>query len=701
MVKRCRTINGILVRRPVCQLASLAVHLVLLLGIVLYQEATADEGMWLFNDLPKKLLREKYGFEPTEEWARHVMLASVRFSSGGSASFVSSRGLVITNHHVGSDTLQKLSTPQHDYYRDGFYARTLAEELPAPDLELNQLVSIEDVTERVRRAVRPDMSPAEAAAARRAVMAEIEKESLDQTGLRSDVITLYGGGRYHLYRYKRYTDVRLVWAPEMAAAFFGGDADNFEYPRYCLDVCLFRVYEHGEPARTEHFLRWSDRGPADGELVFVSGNPGRTRRIYTVAALKHQRDVWLPMVLDVLRRREILLQQYGMEGEEAERQAKEELFSVQNARKAYTGMLRGLQDPKMIQAKQQAEEELRRKVRETPQLNRFEAAWERIAEVQKQRQTMVRLTATFRSQLYQIAETLVLMAEEDLKPSPQRLREFRDSARPSLEQQLFSPAPIYPELEKTLLADSIALFVERRGGDDPLVEQVLAGKNPQERAAELVAGTSLADVAVRRQLVAGGKAAIQASEDPMIALARVMNSEYRRLRKIQEELDEIEQQAYAEIAESLFALHGTSTYPDATFTLRLSFGPVKGYMENGQRIPPWTTFQGAFAHEERHHGKEPWRLPESWHRAKDKLDLQTPLNFVCTADIIGGNSGSPVINKDAEFVGIIFDGNIQSLTADYYYSDEVARAVAVHSRAISEALRKIYHADRIIEELGR
>ncbi len=661
----------------------------------------ADEGMWLFNDLPKALLRERYGFEPSDEWARHVMLASVRFSTGGSASFVSSRGLVITNHHVGSDVLQKLSTPEHNYYRDGFYAERLEDELPAPDLELNQLVSIEDVTERVRAAVRPEMAPAEAAAARRAAMATIEKESFDQTGLRSDVITLYGGGRYHLYRYKRYTDVRLVWAPEMAAAFFGGDADNFEYPRYCLDVCLFRVYEDGKPAHTEHFLRWSNPGAAEGELVFVSGNPGRTRRIYTVAALEFQRDFRLPLTLDLLRRREILLQQYGLEDEEKQRQAQEDLFGIQNSRKALTGMLLGLQDPRFMEAKRRAEDEFRHRVAQSEQLKRCLSAWDRIADVQKKRAEIIRQTATFRSQLYQIAETLVLMAEEDQKPSAQRLREFRDSARPSLLQQLYSPAPIYPELEETLLADSIGLFVERRGGNHPLVAVVLQGKNPQERAAELVAGTQLASVDVRKRLAKGGKETIEKSTDPMIQLARHMNAEYRRLRQIEEELDEIEQQAYAELAEARFALYGTTTYPDATFTLRLSFGPIKGYVENGKAIPAWTTLGGAFRHEEQHGARPPWQLPASWHRGKAQLNPQTPLNFVCTADIIGGNSGSPVINKNAEFVGIIFDGNIQSLTADYYYSDEVARAVAVHSSAIREALEKIYHANRIIHELGK
>lgn len=660
-----------------------------------------DEGMWLFNDLPREYLEQKYGFAPSEQWAEHLMLASVRFNSGGSASFVSSNGLVLTNHHVGSDTLQKLSTAENNILQNGFYAKTYEDELRAPDLELNQLVSIEDVTERVTSAVKPNMSKSEAADARRAVMAEIEKQSLDKTGLRSDVITLYGGGRYHLYRYKKYTDVRLVWAPEVDAAFFGGDADNFEYPRYCLDVCLFRVYENDQPAKIEHFLKWSPQGAKRDELVFVSGNPGSTRRIYTVAALKYQRDTRLPFTLDYLRRREILLQQYGLNGEEYERQARDELFGIQNSRKAYHGMLLGLQDPKFIEQKERQEVALREKVANTPELREAFEAWQQIEEVQPKRAQMLKQTASFGSRLYSIAETLVLMAAEDQKPSAERLREFRDSARASLEQELFSPAPIYPKLEQTLLGDSLGLFVERRGGDAPLVRTALAGKNPEERAAELVAGTRLADVEYRRQLAEGGLEAIRSSDDPLVKLAREMEEEYRRVHKINEELDEIETQAYARIADVLFATQGTSSYPDATFTLRLAFGTVQGYVEGGDVIPPWTTLGGAFLHAEAHGNEEPWQLPKSFVRAKDELALDTPYNFVCTADIIGGNSGSPVVNKEGELVGVIFDGNIQSLTSNFYYTDEVARAVAVHSSAVREALTKIYHAERLVQEIGQ
>ncbi len=663
--------------------------------------ATADEGMWLFNALPKDYLKQKYGFEPTDAWADHVMKSSVRFNVGGSASFISSTGLVLTNHHVGSDTLHKLSTAEHNYAEDGFYAKTLKDEIPAPDLELNQLVAIVDVTDRVKSAVKKGMSAAEALKARRAVIAQIEKESKDATGLRSDVVTLYGGGRYHLYRYKRYTDVRLVWAPEAAIAFFGGDADNFEYPRYCLDACIFRVYENGKPAKIEHFLKWSTDGVREKELVFVSGNPGRTSRISTLAALKHQRDVRLPYVLNFIRRREIMLQQFGLEGVEQERRAKDGLFGIQNSRKALGGMLQGLQDPRLMQRKAEEEQKLLAAVDRDPRLSEARAAWEQIARLQKRRTALQGKGVSLNTRLFRIAQTLVQMAAEDQKPNAERLPEFRDSGRDSLLQQLFSPAPIYKDLEQATLADLISWMIELRGGDDPLVEKILQGKGPRDRAADLVMGTRLDQVAFRKKLADGGADAIASCDDPMIVLARVVDDEARAVRKERDEIGELERQAYGKIAEVLFAVKGTSTYPDATFTLRLAFGPVKGYVEDGKPVPAWTTMGGAFEHEKRHGGKEPWKLPASWIAAKQTMDGETPFNFVCTADIVGGNSGSPVINRRGELVGLIFDGNIQSLTADYVYDDKVSRAVSVDARAIREALANIYHADRIVRELGK
>jgi hypothetical protein len=679
-----------------------------ILLILAIRPTWADEGMWVFNNLPKQYLKDRYGFEPDDAWAEHVMKASVRFNSGGSGSFVSSTGLVLTNHHVGADTLHKISTPKHDYYHEGFLARTQSEEVKAPDLELNVLVAIENVTQPVNAAVKPEMNPSEAFAARRAVIAQIEKESFDKTGLRSNVVTLYQGGQYHLYRYKRYTDVRLVWAPEFAIAFFGGDPDNFEYPRYDLDACLFRVYEDDRPAKIDHFLRWSEDGATDGELVFVSGNPGRTSRLFTLAALQFQRDVRLPWMLDWLRREEVLLQQFSYEGIEQSRRAKEELFSIQNSRKAYTGMLQGLQNPALLADKEKAEHELRRLVQSDAKLVGYAQAWDRIAAAQKEHErifveyTLLERGFGVRSQLFTIARTLVRLAEEDKKPNGERLAEYRDSGRPSLEQQLYSTAPIYDDLEQVKLADALALLCERLGCEHALLRPVLSGKSPVARAAELIGGTRLKSVDERRRLAKAGQEAIDNSDDAMIRLATLVDKSARDVRKqFEEKVEEVQRQGYAQIANAIFQTRGTNVYPDATFTLRLAFGTVTGYEESGRSIPPWTTMGGAFDHEAAHARREPWRLPKSWHAAKKHIDPSTPLNFVSTADIIGGNSGSPVINRKAEVVGLIFDGNIQSLTADFIYSDEQSRAVAVHSSAIREALAKIYDAGFLAEELGK
>lgn len=666
----------------------------ILLQTVLCGALMADEGMWLFNALPDRYLKDEYDFDVTEEWAEHIMLSSVRFNSGGSASFISSDGLVLTNHHVASDTLYKLSTADRNLASDGFLARNPAEELQAPDLELNQLVSIEDVTERVNAAVDSGLDADAASKARQAVMAQIEQESKEATGYRSDVITLYGGGRYHLYRYKQYTDVRLVWAPEAKIAFFGGDADNFEYPRYCLDVTIFRVYENGQPAEIDHFLEVNPAGAQANDLIFVSGNPGRTQRILTTDALEYQRDHRMPRILDLLRRKEILLQQYALGGPEHARRGQDDLFGIQNSRKAYTGMLAGLQDPIFLEQKQQTEEALQATADS-------EQPWRTIAEVQQKRIELQDRTGSLRSRIYSIAEQLVLMAIEDEKASPDRFREYRDSNRQSLEQGLFSPAPLYEDLERVQLADDIARFMEIRGGNDELVQRVLAGMSPRVRAAELVAGTQLFDVERRKELAQLDAEQLASSDDSLIQLALLLEPEYRELRRIHEQLDEQERQAYAKIADAKFAAEGESVYPDATFTLRLAFGAVKGYEEDGKQIPPATTMAGAFDHEQQHDREGEWILPESWNRARGEMQGSTPFNFVCTADIIGGNSGSPVIDREGRLVGVIFDGNIQSLTADFYHSEVQGRAVAVHIAAVLEALDTIYDAGELKEQIGR
>jgi len=666
----------------------------------------ADEGMWLFNHPPRKLLKQKYDFDPTDEWLSHLQQSAVRFNSGGSGSFVSAGGLVITNHHVGADALQKLSTSDKDYVKIGFRAKTRAEEIKCVDLELNVLMSIEDVTVRVNAAVKPKMDAAAAQKARRAAMNTIEKESLDKTGLRSDVITLYQGGQYHLYRYKKYTDVRLVFAPEQAIAFFGGDPDNFEYPRYDLDICLFRVYENDAPVKLEHYLAWSKAGAGDDELIFVAGNPGHTDRLNTVAHLEFLRDRVFPTSLNVLRRREVLFKTYSERSPENARRAQDEYFGVQNSRKARLGGLAGLQDPAIMNAKRADEAAFLKAVAANPKLKEAKGAIDEVSAAIKVwkgifiENLLLERAGAFNSELFHIARDLVRLAEESEKKNEDRLREYRESNLESLKLELFSEAPIYNDLETVKLADSLGMYTEAVGANDPLLAKVLAGKSPRERAVALVQGTKLGDPEERKKLAAGGVKAIAASDDPMIALARLVDKPSRDVRKIYEEkVEEPQRQAYGKISRARFAMGGGETYPDATFTLRLAFGVVKGYEEGDEQFAPWTTIGGGYAHAEQHANRDPFALPESWLAAKDKLDLDTPFNFVSTADIIGGNSGSPVVNRQGEFVGIIFDGNLESLVLDFVYTEKEARAISVHSSAIVEALRKVYDAGDLADEL--
>ena len=672
--------------------------------------ARADEGMWPFNGPPVKLLKSKYQFEPTPRWMLHVQRSSVRFNSGGSGSFVSSRGLVMTNHHVGADAIQKLSTKERDLLKNGFYAETPEEEIRCVDLELNVLEGIEDVTARINAAVNPGLDPAGANQARRAAMNTLEKESLDKTGLRSDVVTLYHGGKYHLYRFKKYTDVRLVFAPEQDVAFFGGDPDNFEYPRFDLDICFFRVYENGKPAKIEHYLKWSPAGAGDGELIFVSGHPGRTSRLNTVAHLAFLRDVTYPHVLRKLFRREVVLRTYSERSRENARRAQDDLFGVANSRKARLGGLAGLQDPAIQAQKRADEQKLREAVQTDPKLAK-EPIGDPWAEVQRAVEVhrgiygpwdLLENAAAVNSELFHVARTLVRLADESAVPNARRLREYRESNLDSLKQRLFSEAPIYPDLETVTLADSLSMYLEMAGAEDELVRRVLEGKSPRDRAAELVRGTKLSDVGLRKKLAEGGQEAIAASGDPMIRLARLIDPAARKLRKTYEEkVEEPMRQAYARIAAARFALYGTDLYPDATFTLRLAFGVVKGYESQGEKAPPWTNFAGLYQRAAEHDNQYPFRVPTRWQERKDRLSLDTPLNFVSTADIIGGNSGSPVVNRRGELVGIIFDGNLPSLVLDFVYTEKEARAVSVHCAAIVEALRKVYDAGRLAGELGR
>jgi hypothetical protein len=682
---------------------SFLAFLVLLLALPL----VADEGMWLFNRTPNAIFKQRYGFTPAQAWLDHLQKSSIRFNSGGSGSFVSADGLALTNHHVGLDCLAKISTKGHDYVTTGYYAKTQADEVKCVDLELNVLQSIEDVTARVNASVTPGMTTAAAQAARRGVMSAIEQESVQKSGLRSDVVTLFQGGEYHLYRYKKYTDVRLVFAPEVGIAFFGGDPDNFEYPRYDLDVCFFRAYENDKPVHPADYLKWSASGAKDGDLVFVSGHPGSTSRLNTLTHLQFFRDVAYPFTLTLLRRREVLLTNYAQRSIENDRRAHDELFGVKNSRKAYLGRIAGLQDPAVLKIKADAESAMRQKVTADPQLNAaYGDAWKNVdAAIAAYRPIyteyrFVEGGLAFNSGLFATAKTLLRLAEESTKPNGERLREYRESNMPSLKQGLYSEAPIYEDLETVTLADSLSNWLEV-APNDPLVQQVLAGKSPQERASELVRTTKLRDVAVRKTLGEGGKAVVDASTDPMIQVARMVDARARELRKqYDDNIAEVLRQSYAKIANAQFKTSGGDTYPDATFTLRLSYGTVKSFTESGKEVASSTTIGDTFEHAADHGNEGEFKLPKSWMEKKTLLDDdKTPYNFVMTADIIGGNSGSPVVNRENEFVGIIFDGNIQSLPWDYQFDDRQGRAVAVHSAGILDALRKVYGVPGLVKEL--
>jgi hypothetical protein len=682
---------------------------ILLVG--LSNRAFGDEGMWLFNNPPLKQFKEKYNFEPTKDWLDHLQKASVRFNSGGSGSFVSATGLCITNHHVGLDTLQKISSEKNNYVRDGFYAKSQKDEVKATDLELNVLMSIEDVTERVKAAVQPSMPADDANKARANVIAQIEKESREKTGLRSDVVTLYQGGQFHLYRYKRYDDVRLVFAPEEQIAFYGGDPDNFEYPRYDLDIAIFRAYENGKPAKIDNYLKWNTKGPADGELTFVSGHPGRTDRQLTVSELAELRDGEVPYLLNMFYRRETYLHAWGSRSFENKRRAEQVTRSVENNRKRYEGYVAGLLDPDVWRAIEDRQQKLASTPGVTALFDKIKQAQDETAkilpiynyfeQVRGRPQASYSAPRAFYSTLFQYARRLLRHGDEMAKPNGERFPEFRDSYKESLELELFSASPIYDDYEIVKLTDSLTDMTTRFGADDALVKQVLAGKSPVDRAAELVTGTKLKDVALRKQLYAGGAAAVSAAKDPMIELARMVDGPAREARKVYEAQDEIKQQAYAEIANARFASQGTSTYPDATFTLRLSYGTVRGYEERGKQIPALTNVAGLYQRGAEHNNQPPFDIPKRWLDRKSKLNPETKFNFVSDADIIGGNSGSPVVNKNNEFVGIIFDGNIQSLVLDCIFSDKQARAVSVDSAAISEALEKVYDAKPLLDELTK
>jgi hypothetical protein len=679
---------------------------VLALFVVLPVVGHANEGFWPFNRIPKAAIKQALGVDLSDQWIERVQQASVRFPSG-SGSFVSPDGLVLTNHHVSLDLLHKLSTPERDLASKGFLAADRSQEMKAADLELMSLQKIDDVTAKVNEAVKPGMSSADTLAARRAAIAAIEKDSQASTGLEAEVVTLYQGGQYHLYLYKKFTDVRLVFAPEFDAAFYGGDPDNFTFPRYALDMTIWRVYENGKPLATKNFLPWSTAGVKEGDAVFTSGHPGATQRLNTVAHLEFLRDYALPLSINAFSQIRDAVEAYAKQGPEQARQANDDFFGMENSLKSWKGQIGGLKDASTMNKKRADEKALRDRVNANAELKaKYGDAWDKVAAARAALPPYNLERVYFESglglytQYFTLARTLVRWTDESAKPNGQRLPEYSDARKAAIERQMASEAPIYPGHEQAKLEATLALMQKELGADNAIVKQILAGKAPKARAAELVAGTKMGDPATRKALLAGGKAAVAASKDPFIELARLVDARARELRtKYDNEVLGVERDAYAKIAQAVFATQGDAAYPDGTFTLRMSYGQVKGYLENGKPVTPFTEIRGLYVRGDQHKQKPPYKIVDSWMKARAAVNPTTPYNFVSTNDIVGGNSGSPVINVKGELVGLIFDGNIQSLPGYFIYDAAVNRAVSVDSRGMLEALKTVYKANWIAEEL--
>ncbi len=665
----------------------------------------ADEGFWPYNNIPRAEIKKKYGFQVTDSWLNHLQLATVRFG-GGTGSIVSPEGLVLTNHHIGLGTLQRFSTAERDLVKNGFFAATRADEIKVPGMSLRVLQSIDDVTAKVNALLKPGMTPQE----RQAALATIENESQSATGLESQVVTLYRGAVYNLYRYKVYNDVRLVCGVEYQTGFYGGDPDNFTYPRYNLDVSMFRLYENDKPAVTPNYLKWSPNGTKEGDLVFTTGHPGTTQRLNTVAHLQFLRDVSLPFTVANGEMRQRTLKKYMALSAENARQMQSTLFGIENSLKNQRGQLKGLQDPALMAKKEASEKALRAGLaRNAAKQQELGGAWDAIEtsvraarELDAQRNFLVN-AAGLNSTLFNQARALVRAAYTPAGGSTGRGGRGGRGGQGGQAGRGGQPgqAPtVNTALEKLQLTESLTFMKSQLPATSPIVKLILGDKTPEERAADLVDHTRIMDSEIRNLLQAGGKATIDASTDPMIVLARAMEPEAQAVsKKYEQEVTAVQAEAYPKIAQAVFAVYGPNAYPDATGTLRLSYGSVKGYMEDGKKIPPYTNFAGLYDRAAQHNSEMPYTLAPRWVENKSALDLKVPFNFVSTNDIVGGNSGSAVVNRNGELVGLIFDGNLQMLPGYFIYEDSVNRAVSVDSRAVIEAFRKIYKANALADEM--
>lgn len=664
----------------------------------------AAEGMWTLDNLPREAMAKAHGFSPDQAWIDHAMRSAARLAGGCSGSFVSGTGLVLTNHHCVIDCVQNLSSKAHDYVNDGFLARTRQDEKQCPGVEINRLEAVSNVTERIQGATL-GLSGKAYNDAKKAEQSRIESECVGKESgtTRCDVVELYQGGEQHLYRYARFQDVRLAFAPEYAAGFFGGDPDNFNFPRYNLDMALLRVYADGKPIAPRHFFPIDAEGAQDGELVMTLGHPGSTQRLLTVAQLETQRDAVLPFRLMFAHEFRGLLLRYSAESAENARIAQTDLTMVENGIKARTGQFEALLAPGVMQAKREAEQDLKEWVAAAPaRRERYGDPWMDIAEAQRLHRdlyidlTLVERGMAWQSQQMDWARSLVRAAAERAKPDGERLREYAEAGLPAVRARLLADTPLYPDYEKMKLGWSLAKLREKLGVDHPFVRGVLGKKSPEALAAEIVDGSKLGDAKLRETLWNDAQA-LAASQDPAIVFARAIDAEARRLRaRYENEVEAVERRSAEQLAQARFALKGKSVYPDATFSLRLSYGAIRGWNEKGTEVAPFTDFGGLYA---RATDFDPFKLAPRWVAAKDRLDPATRFNQVSTNDIIGGNSGSPLIDAQGRVVGLVFDGNIRSLGGAYFFDESVNRTVSVHPAAMLAALKTVYGADALVKEL--
>jgi hypothetical protein len=655
-----------------------------------------EEGMWPFSKIPKEKIAKTHGVEIDDEWISHVQNSALRFSTGGSASFISSQGLVMTNHHVGARVVQSLSSSQKNYLEEGFYAKAQEEELPCSNLYVDQLIEISDITEEVQSRLAAGLSLPQKEELKKEICAEIQKKAFERTGLQPEVVILYHGAQYHLYLYKRYTDIRLVMAPDSRVASMGGDIDNFEFPRYSLDVCFFRIYENNEPLRPESYFSWSASTPCEEDLLFVVGHPGKTRRGLTSDHLRFCQEVEIPMVLHFLEERMKKIASFAKLGEEQERITSSEMHSLANAYKVYQGLKQGFQNTNPAFIKQKKESLI-----STDSQKARDLVKESLEDSKSYIESYFILEGmgSNYSKLYSLAKTLVRLSQELPIPIEKRLPEYIDTERSKWELQILSKEPLYPNWEALCLESGLETLRSVLGADHPLMEQILQEASPREIAEKIMESTHLYDLETRFFFYEHLET-VADSSDPLLLLAKAIDVYARQVRKQKEDtFDSLQRECYAAIAQQEFDLYGDLVYPDATFTLRLSLGKMKGYEEQGDFIPPFTTLGGLYEHGQKHRFEKPYQLLPSWHSAQEILPKKVPLNFVSTHDIIGGNSGSPVINVQREWVGIIFDGNAHSIAWSYRFDDEKGRAISVHGQGIVEVLKTIYHADRLVQEI--